>query len=204
LHTETRELTVNTQALTFLPVSLIFQETAVSNRFALKNNKTLSQTLSHRRYIHLKLEVEEKYGHTGNEKLGAFLTRLKNAGDPFYLKFLNRYRDKTYCSFTITEHLKSKGLYIYTVRQEIKYIGKSTDSFQRRINRGYGRISPKNCYLDGQSTNCHLNALINENRDGLAFYICPLEDNATIDYFERMLIQKHQPEWNIALKANRT
>jgi hypothetical protein len=33
---------------------------------------------------------------------------------------------------------------------------------KKRISQGYGKISPKNCYLDGLATNCHLNALITE------------------------------------------
>ena len=85
---------------------------------------------------------------------------------------------------------------------QIQYLGRCRDNFGKRINQGYGRIHPKNCYLDGQATNCHLNALINIYKDNIEFYVCPLEDVAQIEEFERQLIRQLQPTWNIAQKAS--
>jgi len=84
----------------------------------------------------------------------------------------------------------------------IKYIGKTTDGFKKRINQGYGKIHPKNCYLDGQATNCHLNALIAENSDQIRFYVCPVESESEIAKLEAVCIQRFRPEWNIALGPN--
>src|SRR5262249_9577473 len=114
---------------------------------------------------------------------------------------LNPYGDGVYCRFLINDFLDFRGLYSFALNTEIKYIGKVQGStFAKRINQGYGRIDPKNCYLDGQATNCHLNNLINQCADGIEFYICPLDDEEKIDRFEKILIRNLNPEWNIALK----
>mgnify|MGYP002066092645 FL=1 len=93
-----------------------------------------------------------------------------------------------------------KGLYSYCVDGRVAYVGRSIDPFEKRINQGYGTIHPKNCFLDGQATNCHLNALIAKFAPTVSFHVCPLNDDAEIVNLERMLIQEIQPQWNIALK----
>ena len=80
------------------------------------------------------------------------------------------------------------------------YIGRCCDNYNKRINMGYGNISPKNCYLDGQQTNCHINFLINLNIEKIRFFIYPLESIEEIKSLEKELIKKYLPEWNIALK----
>jgi hypothetical protein len=98
--------------------------------------------------------------------------------------------------------LKQKGLYCYTVGQAIKDIGKMTDSFWKRISQGYGRIHPKNCYRDGQSTNCHLNAPVAGNVVDVALFVCPMVDNFEIETLQAALIAKLNPGWNIQLKTS--
>jgi hypothetical protein len=69
---------------------------------------------------------------------------------------------------------------------------------------GYGNISPRNCYVGGQPTNCRINSLILEmykrgSQIELLFY-------ETRDRFniERTLINELNPEWNrTAGKASR-
>jgi hypothetical protein len=70
------------------------------------------------------------------------------------------------------------------------------------VNQGYGVIHPKNCYRDGQATNCHLNSLIAEEGGEIGFWVCPLERNTDIKELEKRLIQDpdRRLEWNIALK----
>lgn len=67
---------------------------------------------------------------------------------------------------------------------------------KKRINQGYGKIHPKNCYLDGQSTNCHLNALVARNLDSIELWFCELTP-AEIDIAEKELIHAYKPAWNI-------
>ena len=42
---------------------------------------------------------------------------------------------------------------------QIIYIGE-TAGLRQRFNMGYGNISPRNCYVGGQSTNCKMNKIV--------------------------------------------
>lgn len=197
---ESMDIFCNGRIFRFEQVKLVFENKEIQNLFAFKNNKTVIETIDDKRYKSLKSNVERKYISFLQRKLGEFLYSLKIDGDDFYKKFLNNYGDEKYRKFRIYERLASKGLYCYTLHNQIMYIGRCHDTFQRRINNGYGNISPKNCYLDGQSTNCHLNSLIAANYNEIELFVCPLENNREIDEIEELLIRKHKPSWNIALK----
>jgi hypothetical protein len=189
-------------ALEFVPAAIEFNKSRTSDLFGSKNNKTLEQTIQHRRYIHLFADVRRNYPNSLTRQLGDFLLELKRRGDPFYRQFLNPYGDESYCQFRLNApelgHLK--GLYCFTVSGSLKYIGKSTDTFERRINQGYGCIHPKNCYRDGQATNCHLNALIANCAQELELFAHPMSNNEVIGITETALIATYKPEWNIQLK----
>jgi hypothetical protein len=170
--------------------------------FGQKNNKTLRQTLFHPKYAHLTSCVVESYASSLDRRLGDFLLGLKQNGDPFYRRFLNPYGDEIYCEFRLLDGAiqRLKGLYCFTAGGALKYIGKSTDSYERRISQGYGRIHPKNCYRDGQATNCHLNALIAGYAGEVALFVHPMLGNDDITKTEAALIAKERPDWNIQLK----
>lgn len=195
-------LCVENVELSFYEVKLHFEGGVTTDIFALKNNKTLAETLRRPKYRKLSREVQKYYHASLDQPLGNFLLGLKKANDPFYLKFLNPYGDKVYCSFCIDdpEYTAAKGLYAYSVDDHIKYIGRCLDNFQKRINQGYGHIHPKNCYIDGQQTNCRLNSLIVPVRDKIALHVCKLTNESEIKSFEAVLIQqlkqKHECEWN--------
>jgi hypothetical protein len=192
-------LDVDERTLEFQQVQLEFHERDITNVFAAKNNNTLSETLATSRYNHLMEASLLYYQQFLDESLGLFLIGLKSTGDEFYRRFLNPYGDEQYCWFTISNRLKHKGLYAYVVEKRVNYIGRCRNSFNERINQGYGHISPKNCYRDGRSTNCHLNSLINRHQAVIEFYVCPLERNSEIEKYERYLIELLHPQWNIAL-----
>lgn len=63
-----------------------------------------------------------------------------------------------FCRFSVNLPPVS-GVYLWVLRQEIVYIGEAVD-LRRRFNMGYGNISPRNCYLGGQSTNCKMNKVV--------------------------------------------
>ena len=113
--------------------------------------------------------------------------------------FLNKYGDLTYSKFWIDDScmIVAKGLYLYLLYNKIQYIGRCKDSFRKRINQGYGTIHPKNCFIDGQATNCHINALITKVRRDIILLACPLNDTQTIIFAEAGLIEKYRPPWNI-------
>jgi len=185
--------------LEFLHLPLKFESGTHSNAFAQKNNKTLGQTLAHRRYAGLADVVLPKYASFLTVQLGTFLYGLKRDGDEDYRRFLNRYGDLTYSRFEIATEasLNGKGVYAYCVGDELSYIGRCKDSMRKRVNQGYGKIHPKNCYLDGQATNCHLNALITQTRGDISLWLFPLTADQEIEALERQLLRRYCPPWNI-------
>lgn len=180
-------------------VRLEFTGKSYADVFGLKNNKTVAQTLEHRRYSKLKSETTARYADRLHEPLGIFLLELKQHGDSFYTRFLNKYGDLIYSEFFIADkkYLESRGIYAYFAGKELKYIGRCKDSMKKRVNQGYGKIHPKNCYLDGQATNCHLNARITDAEEDITLWLCHMESLSEIEAQERALIRAHEPPWNI-------
>ncbi len=186
----------------FKHVNLQFDYFNKANIFAQLSNKLVSETLEKPRYAKYKSEISLNFSECLNWNIGTFVLKLKENGDARYKCFLNPYGDEEYCKFKIIDSwaLKERGLYCYFINDDIKYIGRCRDNFYKRINTGYGYISAKNCYLDGQATNCHINSLINNVGDIVKLYVSPIQNTEEIECAERKLIMEFQPEWNIALK----
>jgi len=72
---------------------------------------------------------------------------------------LNNYGSGPFCKFTIPTSYRHSGVYIISVDGEARYVGECTN-LSARFNAGYGNISPKNCFVGGQQTNCRVNSLI--------------------------------------------
>ncbi len=193
---------VDGRRLEFQRVSLTFLDHGMTDVFGQKNNKTVEETLAQKRYAKLADVIARQSPSSMGEPLGDFLLKLKRSGNSTYKRFLNPYGDGVYCRFRMERgpFSSKKGLYCYCIAGRLVYVGRSIDPFEKRINQGYGTIHPKNCFLDGQSPNCRLNALIAENVSAVSFFVCPLNDDAEIDRLERRLIQMLRPHWNIALK----
>ncbi len=183
----------------FFRVALVFEGRLYQDVFAHKNNKTVGQTLEHRHYAKLKKEIIDRYSDSLGMPLGEFLKELKYAGDSFYKRFLNKYGDLTYSIFKIADAacLESKGVYAYLAGDELMYIGRCKDSMRKRVNQGYGKIHPKNCYLDGQATNCRLNAGITAQANEITLWLHEMESEAEIEFLERELIRAYNPPWNM-------
>jgi len=186
----------------FENVPLHFEKGEFTEVFSRKNNKTVHETLLHHKYRKLRTETTNRYPDYLGWPVGKFLGQLKQAGDNFYLRYLNKYGDLTYCRFSIIEarFLKRKGIYAFTQEGKIRYIGRCKDNFKKRINNGYGRVDPKKCYLDGQATNCHLNALITKSKSSVSLWIHILADDNIIERLEARLIELYNPPWNVLLK----
>lgn len=192
------ELKLNERKLTFEIIQLTFVKKNIENIFYDKNNKTLKETFEHDKYSRLRTLLADKYKNQLDLKLGDFLKQLKQTNDKNYLCFLNKYGDNKFCEFKIQDHLTDKGIYCYIKNGEIKYIGRCTDNFKKRINQGYGKIHPKNCFKDGQATNCHLNSLIN-SADNVEFGVYVMTDKSTeeIKELEKLILTCNRYEWNI-------
>lgn len=193
---------IQLNGLVFHQVQLILEPGRKANLFALKNNKTLGETIRAPKYNSLAVMVGAKYPDSIHKPLGAFLLERKLVGDQIYKMFLNRYGDETYSRFYLqdADWLDRKGLYFYMLGEVIVYVGKSQDSFGKRINQGHGNISPKNCYLDGQATNCHVNSFVTIHQAELNLFLSEVKDMSLLDGLEKRLIQNYQPAWNIMLK----
>ena len=167
--------------------------------FGQKNNKTVAETLEHCRYAKFKEATYQKYPSALNEPLGRFLLQLKREGDEFYTRFPNKYGDLTYSTFSISdpEYFDKKGVYAYLSDNELKYIGRCKDSMKKRVNQGYGKIHPKNCYLDGQATNYHLNAKITKESGNVTLWMHQIESVPEIERIEKELIRLCNPQWNL-------
>ena len=72
---------------------------------------------------------------------------------------LNAYGEGPFCKFRISEAHHEEGVYILTLDATATYVGECL-SLATRFNSGYGSISPRNCYEQGQTTICGINHLI--------------------------------------------
>lgn len=72
---------------------------------------------------------------------------------------LNRYGGGPFCKFKIPKNITKPGVYAMATERSVQYIGEC-ENLSQRFNMGYGNISPRNCFVGGQETNCRLNHLI--------------------------------------------
>ncbi len=109
---------------------------------------------------------------------------------------LNRWGKGPFCRFDVEGLPPRPGVYAVTVGGILAYVGISTDLERRWGPRGYARISPRNCFVGGQSTNCKVNHLIlqaarQERRVDLWMY-----ETAAPKPIESRLIDELDPPWN--------
>ena len=150
-------------------------------------------------YYGLKAKIKMKeYPRFLDEEINVLMRHLVNEKDKFYLELLNECGDKKFCRFHLTdEHIYNKrGLYLYALNGRIMYIGRCLDNFANRFNNNYGMIAPRNCYKGGQSTNTHINSLVNYYGHNIEIYLCILLKENEIIQAEKLLIDNLNPEWN--------
>lgn len=110
---------------------------------------------------------------------------------------LNSYGHGPFCKFRITRNINKSGVYAIVINDEIKYIGECLD-LSRRFNYGYGNISPRNCFVGGQETNCRINSkILNEANIGNQTSIWFFESNER-KHIEDVLLSSNNPDWNKA------
>ena len=86
----------------FEPARLQFEPGLYRNIFRHKNNKTVAETLGGRKYATLRETAQTRYGGYLDWPLGEFLFHLKENGDGYYKRFLNRYGDLEYTRFRLS------------------------------------------------------------------------------------------------------
>lgn len=117
---------------------------------------------------------------------------------------LNKHGEGSFCRFSINpKWINISGVYALYQDEELLYIGQCLD-LGSRFNVGYGNISPRCCYIGGQSTNCKINKVVlNSAKIGktikLYFYM-------THNYHEveEKLIKHYKPPLNTMLKNDST
>jgi hypothetical protein len=132
------QLTLPGRVLDFDRIPLEFVGGLYTEVFGLKNNKTVRETLEHPRYRKFQTLVISTYVEFLNWNLGEFLLSLKRKGNGDYELFLNKYGDLIYCTFSLNGDPKARGrgIYIYQVDGNLKYVGRCRDEFSKRVNPG--------------------------------------------------------------------
>lgn len=102
---------------------------------------------------------------------------------------LIRQGEGAFCRFSIKAEEWS-GVYLWVVDGVIIYIGE-TENLHQRFNIGYGKISPRNCYAGGQSTNCKMNKIVLElfqqgKRVDLFFHKTENYKNVELDLLQKI------------------
>jgi len=109
---------------------------------------------------------------------------------------LNKYGDGMFCKFSINSKWSGRcGVYSLFNNRKLLYIGRCTD-LKQRFNMGYGNISPKNCFVGGQSTNCKINKMVLDlylNGSKVYLYFC---ETANYVQIEARLIKALMPPCN--------
>ncbi len=127
---------------------------------------------------------------------GAVITYLPQARYPQAATTpLHTYGRGPFCRFQIPASLTGEGVYIISCDEKPLYVG-LCQNLADRFNRGYGLISPRNCYRGGQSTNCKINSyVLRETQVGrlLRLLFMSTTRKATV---ERKLIAHLRPPWN--------
>ena len=79
---------------------------------------------------------------------------------------------------------------------EIIYMGE-TVNLAKRFNMGYGNISPRNCFVGGQSTNCKMNKVVMEYYEKcmpIDLYFYETADNKKV---ELTLLRRYNAKYNV-------
>jgi hypothetical protein len=180
----------------FEEIQLNIQKRNIENIF-MDNKKTLgyklNKALNNKKDSLHKIAVLQliKYEQYLDLNFGVFLKVLKENNNDDYKLYLNKYGDLSYCEYKLNHFTNDKGLYCYIIENKVIYIGRSKKTFKERINE-YGKITPYNCLIDGQATNCKVNSKINMlNQDIIimGFHIMNEFSDNEISILEKKIIK---------------
>lgn len=110
---------------------------------------------------------------------------------------LNKYGTGPFCRFKIPGHLARSGVYAFVVNGKAQYVGEC-ENLSARFNIGYGNISPRNCFIGGQETNCRINNLVLKAVDEAACVALWFYETDDYKLIESKLRQTSAFGWNRA------
>jgi hypothetical protein len=108
---------------------------------------------------------------------------------------LHKYGRGPFCKFTIPANLEVPGVYALVARGQVLYIGECA-GLSSRYNMGYGNISPRNCFVGGQQTNCRINNLILQQAKAGAGVDLWFNETNNYKAIEQELREAFRPSWN--------
>ncbi|WP_157581478.1 hypothetical protein [Phycicoccus sp. Root563] len=112
---------------------------------------------------------------------------------------LNRYGLGPFSRLKIPSLPAAPGVYaLFMDDDQLQYVGRARDSLRERWGRrGYSVIDPRNRFVGGQNTNCHVNGLLTSAlREGATFHLW-FHEIPIPDSLELLLIAGLRPPWNL-------
>ncbi len=113
---------------------------------------------------------------------------------------LHQYGGGPFCRFRVAQGWRRSSIYVLASGNTPLYVGECRDLEERWGARGYGNISPRNCYEGGQQTNCRINNLIFQKTSAgeeLTLWFHQLDGDAqTRRAVESGLVAALKPPWN--------
>ena len=109
---------------------------------------------------------------------------------------LHMYGAGEFCKFKLKNAKDVSGVYVWIIDNEVVYIGEAVN-LRKRFNMGYGNISPKNCYIGGQITNCKMNKVVLEeykNNNSIDIYFLETPNYKEI---EKELLLSFSTKYNV-------
>lgn len=110
----------------------------------------------------------------------------------------NRHAAGPFCSFQLEGAPREAGVYAITSDDALVYVGECANLRERFGASGYGRISPRNCHHDGQSTNCKINARILKAFKRSQTLVLWFHASSDYKVLEARILAEVQPPWNDA------
>lgn len=101
-----------------------------------------------------------------------------------------------FCRFSVGQGINAAGVYVVTLDSAPVYAGKCENLAKRWGGMGYGAISPKNCFVGGQSTNCKVNNRVLHHAQAGSSLELWFHPTANAAAAERALILDLRPTWN--------
>lgn len=108
---------------------------------------------------------------------------------------VHQYGRGPFCRFRVPRNLQLQGVYTLLVDEQVKYVGECVN-LSSRFNMGYGQISPRNCFVGGQRTNCKINRYILEVAETGRQIEVRFYETLERPAVEGELIASFRPPWN--------
>ena len=96
---------------------------------------------------------------------------------------LHEFGNGEFCKFKLNNAKNISGVYAWIINDEVIYIGEAVN-FKKRFNMCYGIISPRNCFVGGQKTNCKMNKVVLDtykNGQNIDIYFYETKDYKAIE-----------------------